>query len=220
MKKTKNKEIGIVEMQNFLSYNEKIEEKTNTFEKIMAIYEMAINELETKINNLKKEYQVFYNYDLVDHVNTRIKTPKSIINKMNKKGYELTYKEMIENINDIAGVRIVCQLKDDIFKIRNLLEKIPGLIIEKEKDYVTYPKESWYSSYHLILKVPITLSNQIIYVKIEVQIRTLAMDFWATIEHKVKYKSEQEINKKVSKELVNYAKIVNKLDNKMMLMNN
>ncbi|MFR2570694.1 MAG: GTP pyrophosphokinase family protein [Clostridia bacterium] len=220
MKKTKNKEIGIVEMQNFLSYNEKIEEKTNTFEKIMAIYEMAINELETKINNLKKEYQVFYNYDLVDHVNTRIKTPKSIINKMNKKGYELTYKEMIENINDIAGVRIVCQLKDDIFKIRNLLEKIPGLIIEKEKDYVTYPKESGYSSYHLILKVPITLSNQIIYVKIEVQIRTLAMDFWATIEHKVKYKSEQEINKKVSKELVNYAKIVNKLDNKMMLMNN
>ena len=220
MKKTKNKEIGIVEMQNFLSYNEKIEEKTNTFEKIMAIYEMAINELETKINNLKKEYQVFYNYDLVDHVNTRIKTPKSIINKMNKKGYELTYKEMIENINDIAGVRIICQLKDDIFKIRNLLEKIPGLIIEKEKDYVTYPKESGYSSYHLILKVPITLSNQIIYVKIEVQIRTLAMDFWATIEHKVKYKSEQEINKKVSKELVNYAKIVNKLDNKMMLMNN
>ena len=220
MKKTKNKEIGIVEMQNFLSYNEKIEEKTNTFEKIMAIYEMAINELETKINNLKKEYQVFYNYDLVDHVNTRIKTPKSIINKMNKKGYELTYKEMIENINDIAGVRIVCQLKDYIFKIRNLLEKIPGLIIEKEKDYVTYPKESGYSSYHLILKVPITLSNQIIYVKIEVQIRTLAMDFWATIEHKVKYKSEQEINKKVSKELVNYAKIVNKLDNKMMLMNN
>lgn len=123
MKKTKNKEIGIVEMQNFLSYNEKIEEKTNTFEKIMAIYEMAINELETKINNLKKEYQVFYNYDLVDHVNTRIKTPKSIINKMNKKGYELTYKEMIENINDIAGVRIVCQLKDDIFKILKFIRK-------------------------------------------------------------------------------------------------
>ena len=218
MKKTKNKEIGIVEMQNFLSYNEKIEEKTNTFEKIMAIYEMAINELETKINNLKKEYQVFYNYDLVDHVNTRIKTPKSIINKMNKKGYELTYKEMIENINDIAGIRIVCSLKKDIFSIKNLLQKLPGVRTIKEKDYVTNPKKSGYSAYHIILGIPVVLSQQIIYVKVEVQIRTMAMDFWSSLEHKMKYKPEDVIDKKTSKEWVNCAKIINKLDNKMMLM--
>ena len=122
MKKSKGKELGIVEMKNFLSYDEKIEEKTSTFEKIMTIYEMAIEELETKINILQKEFKVFYNYDLIDHVNTRVKEPTSILNKMNKKGYDLTYKEMIENINDIAGVRIICQLKDDIFKIRNLIE--------------------------------------------------------------------------------------------------
>ena len=219
MKKSKGKEFGIVEMKNFLSYDEKIEEKTSTFEKIMTIYEMAIQELETKISILQKEFKVFYNYDLIDHVNTRVKEPTSILNKMNKKGYELTYKEMIENINDIAGVRIICQLKDDIFKIRNLIEKIPGINIEEEKDYVNYPKESGYSSYHMIVEVPVTLSKQIIYVKVEIQIRTLAMDFWASLEHKMKYKSDKEVDKKTSKELVNYAKIVNKLDSKIMLLN-
>ncbi len=218
MKKNKNKELGIVEMKNFLSYDEKIEEKTNTFEKIMTIYEMAISELETKMNIIQKEFKVFYNYDLIDHMNTRIKKPVSIMNKMTKKGCKLTYKEMIENINDIAGIRIICQLKEDIFKIRNLIKKIPGIETEKEKDYVSHPKESGYSSYHMIVKVPITLSNQIIYVKVEIQIRTMAMDFWASLEHKMKYKANKEVNKKTSKELVNYAKIVNKLDNKIMLM--
>ena len=220
MKKNKVKELGIVEMKNFLSHDEKIEEKTNTFEKIMTIYEMAITELETKINILQKEFKVFYNYDLIDHINTRIKQPDSIVNKMKKKGCELTYKEMIENINDIAGIRIVCQLKDDIFKIRNLIEEILGIQIEKEKDYVNHPKESGYASYHMIVKVPVTLSKQTIYVKVEIQIRTMAMDFWASLEHKMKYKTDKEVNKKTSKELVNYAKIVNKMDNKLMLMNN
>ena len=219
MKKNKSKTLGIVEMKNFLSYDEKIAEKTNTFEKIMTIYEMAITELETKMNILQKEFKVFYNYDLIDHIHTRVKQPDSIINKMKKKGYELTYKEMIENIHDIAGVRIVCQLKNDIFKIRNLIEEIPGIHIEKEKDYVNHPKESGYASYHMIVKVPVTLSKQIIYVKVEVQIRTMAMDFWASLEHKMKYKTDKEVNKKASKELVNYAKIVNKMDNKIALMN-
>ena len=219
MKKNKTKEVGIIEMKNFLSYDEKIEKKTNTFEKIMTIYEMAITELETKMKILQKEFKVFYNYDLIDHVNTRIKQPDSIINKMKKKGYELTYQEMIENINDIAGVRVICQLKDDIFKIRNLISKIPGIHIQEEKDYVSHPKESGYSSYHMIVKVPVSLSTQTIYVKVEIQIRTLAMDFWASLEHKMKYKTDKEVNKKTSKELVNYAKIVNKMDSKMMLLN-
>ena len=220
MKKDKGKELGIVEMKNFLSYDEKIEEKTNTFEKIMAIYEMAITELETKMNILQKEFKEFYNYDLIDHINTRIKEPDSIVNKMNKKGYELTYKEMIENINDIAGVRIICPLKKDIFSIRNLVKKLPGINIITEKDYVTHPKESGYSSYHLIVEVPVTLSQNIVYVKVEIQIRTIAMDFWASLEHKMKYKPEEEIDKKSSKEWVNCAKAIQKLDNRMMLLNN
>ena len=216
MKKNKSKELGIVEMKNFLSYDEKIEEKTNTFEKLMTIYEMAISELETKMNILQKEFKVFYNYDLIDHINTRIKSPASIINKMTKKGCKLTYKEMIENINDIAGVRIVCQLKDDIFKIRNLIEKVPGINIEQEKDYVNYPKESGYSSYHLIVSVPVSLSVGTINVKVEIQIRTMAMDFWATTEHKIKYKKKHELSKKDSRKMKIYAKILNILDENIM----
>lgn len=125
---------------------------------------------------------------------------------------------MIENINDIAGIRIVCSLKKDIFSIKNLLQKLPGVRTIKEKDYVTNPKKSGYSAYHIILGIPVVLSQQIIYVKVEVQIRTMAMDFWSSLEHKMKYKPEDVIDKKTSKEWVNCAKIINKLDNKMMLM--
>lgn len=219
MKKKKKEEAHLVKIENFLEYKEPITVKDETFEKLMFIYSIAIRELETKISILQDESKIFYNYDLIDHVNTRIKEPESIMKKMKKKGYSFTYQEMIENINDIAGIRIICPLKKDVFSVRDLIKKIPGVHILKEKDYITHPKESGYSSYHIILEVPVSLSKSRIYVKVELQIRTLAMDFWANLEHKIKYKPEGEVNKKVSKDLVSYAKMVNKLDNKMMLLN-
>lgn len=219
MKKEKYKGDDLVTIENFLDYNQTIRENDKTFEKLMFIYSIAIRELETKINILKDEFKIFYDYDLIDHVNTRIKQPESIINKMKNKELEITYKDMIENINDIAGIRIICPLKKDIFSIKNLICKLPGIKVLKEKDYVTHPKKSGYSSYHLILGVPVTLSQNIMYVKVEVQIRTMAMDFWASLEHKMKYKPEEEMDKKQSKEWVNCAKIINKLDNQMMLLN-
>ena len=106
-----------------------------------------------------------------------------------------TYKEMIDKINDVAGIRVICPIKKDIFTLRNLIVKISGVNVIKEKDYVTHPKESGYSSYHLIVEVPIRLSNSNIYVKVEVQIRTLAMDFWANLEHKMKYKAKEKQQK-------------------------
>ena len=219
MKNKKQESRNLVEMKNFLDYNKKINKEDNTFQKLMVIYKMAIKELNTKVEIIKEEYKLFYNYDLIDHINFRIKEPDSIIKKMKNKECKLTYKEMIENINDIAGIRIVCSLKKDIFSIKNLLQKLPGVRTIKEKDYVTNPKKSGYSAYHIILGIPVVLSQQIIYVKVEVQIRTLAMDFWASIEHKMKYKPDKEVTKSTSKELVQCAKIVNKLDNKMMLLN-
>ena len=217
--KNVEKNIELINIENFLEYEYKIDVKEKTFEKLMFIYSIAIRELETKISIMKDEFKVFYNYDLIDHVNTRIKSADSIMKKMNKKKCELTYKEMIENINDIAGIRIVCPLKKDIFSIRNLITKIPEINVLKEKDYVTNPKESGYSSYHLIVEVPITLSQKLLFVKVEIQIRTMAMDFWASLEHKMKYKSDKNISKKISKDLINCAKIVNKMDNKMMILN-
>ena len=217
--KIEEESTDLIDLKNFLDYNGKVEEKDVTFQKLMFIYEMAIKELDTKIEIFKEEFKIFYDYDLVDHVNTRIKSPKSIIQKMKKKECKLTYKEMIENINDIAGIRVVCPLQKDIYSIKNLIQSIPGIETLKEKDYITHPKESGYSAYHIILGVPVMLSKQLIYVKVEVQIRTMAMDFWSSLEHKMKYKTKEEPSKKKSKEWVNCAKAINKLDEKMMLLN-
>ena len=196
-----------------------IETDSKDFEKIMFIYNMAIKELSAKLEILKEEYKLFYDYDLIDHINTRIKTPQSITKKMQNKGLNYTYKNMIKNINDIAGIRVICPLKDDIYTIRNLIANIPGIKIVKEKDYVRNPKKSGYQSYHTIIDIPVTLSQGTIFVRVEIQIRTLAMDFWASIEHKMKYKTNKEVTKATSKELVHCAKIVNNLDNRIMLLN-
>ena len=134
------------------------------------------------------------------------------------KNCNLTYKDMIKNINDIAGVRVVCPLKKDIYSIKNLIQRLPGIETIKEKDYIKNPKESGYSAYHLILHVPVMLTQKIIYVKVEIQIKTIAMDFWSNIEHKTKYKPEKKPSKQISKELLNCAKMINKLDEKIMLI--
>lgn len=212
-------EIAIIE-NCIENKNEKLDVKEEPYEKLMFFYRTALKELEVQMNIIKDEFKIMYNYDLIDHINSRIKEPKSIIKKMEKKGYEKTYLNLIEKINDIAGIRIVCNLKDDIFFIRDLIKNISDIRILKEKDYVTTPKESGYSSYHMIVEVPVRLTQNTIYVKCEIQIRTLAMDFWASFEHKVKYKSDQDISKKASKELVSYAKIINKFDNKMIGLKN
>lgn len=211
-------EENLLKIENILATNEPIKVQEKTFEKIMFIYSVAIKELTTKLEILKDEFSIFYNYELVDHIKTRIKKPSSIIKKMKDKNYELTYEKMIQNINDIAGVRVIVPLKNDIYTIRNLISRIPGLHILKEKDYVTNPKESGYMSYHLIVEVPINLSQKLIYVKVEIQIRTIAMDFWASIEHKEKYKTNEKISKKRSKELIQCAKMIAKLDDKMMYL--
>lgn len=219
MKRKKEKTNQLIRVENFIDYNQALKVEDETFQKLMFIYSIAIRELETKIGILKDEFKIFYHYDLIDHIDTRIKKSESIIHKMKKRKIACNYKDMIENINDIAGIRIVCPLKKDIFSTKNLIQKLPGINILKEKDYITQPKKSGYSSYHLIVEVPVTLSSQNIYVKVEIQIRTIAMDFWASLEHKVKYKPEEKISKQEAKEWINCAKMINKLDNKMMMLN-
>ena len=196
--------------------NEKLDVKEEPFEKLMFFYKSALKQLELQMNIIKDEFKLIYNYDLIDHIDTRIKEPKSIVKKMEKKKYDKTYLNLIEKINDIAGIRIVCTLKDDIFFIRDLVKQIQDIHVLKEKDYVTNPKESGYSIYHMIVEVPVKLTQKTIYVKCEIQIRTLAMDFWASFEHKVKYKTKNDVNPKMSKELVSCAKMINKFDTKMI----
>ena len=146
--------------------------------------------------------------NLIDHVKCRIKSPKSIVNKMKKKKYNLTYKEMINKVNDIAGIRIICPFQENVYIVRELL---------LEKDYIQSPKKSGYSSLHLIVEVPVKTDMGKIYVKAEIQIRTMAMDFWASLEHELKYKNNN-VTKAASKRLLKAAKVMKKLDYEMSVL--
>lgn len=214
------KENSLLKIDNFLVESDKVNLSDETFNKLMFLYSAALKQLETKMDIIQKEFEYFYGCAIIDHTKSRIKKPESIIKKMESKNYELTYRNLVEQVNDIAGFRIICPLKDDIFSTVDLIKGMPDINVIKEKDYVTKPKKSGYSSYHLIVEVPVPLMKQIIPVKVEIQIRTLAMDFWASLEHDIKYKSKNNISKKVSNELIKCAKMINKLDNQMITINN
>lgn len=222
--KGKDKKKGkteLIKMENFLKnenslkVDDKIEKNTKTFDKIMFLYTVAGKEVVSKLEIIQQEFKLFYDYDVIDSIKTRLKSVDSIINKMKTKELELTYQDMIENINDIAGVRVICPLKKDVFSIINLIRQMPNIRVVKEKDYITKPKKSGYASYHLIVEVPVNVLHKIIYVKVEIQIRTMAMDFWASLEHKMIYKPQTEISKSASRELVSCARAIYRLDNKL-----
>ena len=157
--------------------------------------------------------------NLIDHVKYRIKSPKSIINKKKKKNYELNYNELIEKVNDIAGIRIVCPFQENVYIVRELLHENSNIRILNEKDYIQSPKKSGYSSLHLIVEVPVNTDMGKVYVKAEIQIRTMAMDFWASLEHELKYKNDN-VNKVASKKLLKAAKVMRKLDYEMSVLAN
>lgn len=194
--------------------------KDNKFTQLMQLYSIAMRNVEEKVNSINKDYKEIYKEDLINHVVCRIKTPESIIKKMRMKNYELTYKNLIENVNDIAGVRIVCPFKTNVFEVVDIIREFEDFKIIKEKDYITNPKKTGYSSYHMIVEVPICLDDAKLYTKVEIQIRTMAMDFWATLEHEIKYKSAGQITSKVSSDLIRYAKLINKIDSRLMKLHN
>lgn len=188
---------------------------TAEFKKIMLMYKSALKEIETKVNILSDEFQTLYKYNPIEHIKTRVKSPESIIKKMERKNLGITYNNMVNYINDVAGIRIICSFLPDIYRIVEMFEKSEDLKIVEKKDYIKTPKPSGYSSFHLIVLVPVSFSNGTVDVKVEIQIRTIAMDFWASLEHKIKYKYENGVPKKISKELISCAQMINQLDKKM-----
>lgn len=192
-----------------------IKEKEQQFKRIMLMYNSALKEIETKVSIISDEFQMLYKYNPIEHIKTRIKSPESIIKKLKKKGYPVTYNSLLTNLNDVAGIRIVCSFIPDIYKIVEMFDASKEINIIEKKDYIKNPKESGYSSYHLIASVPVSFASGIVDVKVEIQIRTIAMDFWASLEHKIKYKYPEELPKNISKELKNSARMVTKLDKKM-----
>lgn len=192
--------------------------RNDEYKSVMEIYDAALIKTKNIIKDLQKELNKYAGYEIIHDVTSRIKSYDSIINKMKKKKINFTYEELIENINDIAGIRIICISEEDIYKIVKILSSMQEINVIKEKDYIKNCKKSGYSAYHLIIEVPIYKEDKRVWVKVEIQIKTMAMDFWSCIEHKVKYKSSKEISKRDSKKLKVYAKIISKINRSMIKM--
>ncbi len=194
-------------------------DQVDSWNEVLLIYRSALKEINTKLEILNDEFQHVHRYNPIEHIKSRIKTSESIVKKLKKKGYESTIENMVEYVDDIAGIRIICSFTSDIYHIAEMLVNQNDIRVLEVKDYIKSPKQSGYKSYHLLVTVPIFLSDKKIDAKVEIQIRTVAMDFWASLEHKIHYKFEGNAPEHIQEELVECARMVSDLDTKMQSLN-
>lgn len=194
-----------------------IQSNIKPYKEMMSYYSCAIMEVETKFKVLNEQFSLEYDRNPIETIKTRLKTPDGIMRKLNKKNLSFGIDEITENINDIAGVRVICSFPEDIYMLSKCLLQQDDISLVQTKDYIKYPKENGYRSLHLIIEVPIFLQNEKKNVKVEVQLRTIAMDCWASLEHKLKYKKNipEDINKRLTQELLECAEISANLDKRM-----
>lgn len=191
----------------------------DSWKEAQLVYSSALKEIGTKLEILNDEFQHVHKYNPIKHIKSRIKTSDRIVRKLKKHGCESTIENMVRYVNDIAGVRIICSFTTDVYRIAEMLERQRDLNIIDVKDYIKYPKPSGYKSYHMIVSVPIYLSERRVEAKVEIQIRTVAMDFWASLEHKINYKFDINVPNHIQDELFECAKMVSELDEKMLSLN-
>ena len=192
-------------------------EDVDSWKTIMFLYNSALKEVGTKLEILNDEFQHVHKYNPIEHIKTRIKTPESIVKKLRRYGYEISIENMVKYINDIAGVRLICSFTSDIYRLAEMIGNQSKVL--SIKDYIKNPKESGYKSYHMLVSVPIFLSDSVVDTKVEIQIRTIAMDFWASLEHKIYYKFEGDAPEYISRDLRECAEMVSTLDEKMLSLN-
>lgn len=183
--------------------------------RFMLYYKFALDEMNTKIDILKQEFTYIHDYNPIEHVNSRLKSPEGIVKKVQQKGYDLTLPSIKKNIRDIAGIRITCSFISDIYKVSNMLQKQKDITVIDCKDYIKNPKPNGYQSLHLILQIPIFMTDREEQMKVEIQIRTIAMDFWASLEHKIFYKYNEEVPQRLNDQLKEAADSITNLDKKM-----
>lgn len=194
---------------------EQIRKLKQEFTRFMMSYKFAMDEVKTKIDILNQEFNYIHEYNPIEHVKTRLKTPESILKKVYRKGYELSLDSIKENIHDIAGIRIICSFVSDIYKISQMLAKQEDIQVIMYKDYIKNPKPNGYRSLHLVVKVPVFMSDRVENVSVEIQIRTIAMDFWASLEHKIYYKYDKDVPEDLIRQLKEAAEAAAELDKKM-----
>ena len=185
------------------------------YQEMMLKYNFAMQRLETELNILLKEYEYKKGYNPVEHIKTRMKSLESALKKLEEKGYEASVDNLVRKVYDMIGVRIVCSFLSDVYDIVELIRGSKQFIIKRENNYIDYPKESGYRSYHLIVLVPIHLGERTEYIEAEIQIRTVAMDFWASLDHKLRYKIVDRVSDEIKMGTLECSRDIYELDLKM-----
>ena len=191
---------------------------TDTLQEFMALqqlYDAGIKEVRTKLEILDDEFKIKHDHNPIHHMEYRLKSVNSILGKLEKRGLEVSLDSIVTNLTDIAGVRVICNYVSDVYKIADLLIKQSDIKLIAKKDYIKHPKENGYRSLHLVVEVPIFLAEKVQPTTVEIQIRTIAMDFWASLEHHLLYKADNEVPVGVRDELIECAKTISNLDYKM-----
>ena len=194
-------------------------EDVDSWKTIMFLYNAALKEMGTKLEILNDEFQHVHKYNPIEHIKKRVKSPESIVKKLRHYGYETSIENMVKYVNDIAGVRLICSLSSDIYRLAGMIGNQSDIKVLSIKDYIKNPKPSGYKSYHMLVSVPIYLTDSVVDTKVEIQIRTIAMDFWASLEHKIYYKFEGNAPEYISRDLRECADMVSTLDEKMLSLN-
>jgi len=184
----------------------------------LVLYRCVLKNMEMRVDTLQEDYNNMQSYNPIEHVKTRLKTPESIAEKLHRRGFQLTAESARSHLFDVAGLRCICSYAKDISDIADVFKRQPDLEMIEEKNYITNPKPSGYRSHHLIMRVPIHLTDKTEYLPVEVQIRTQAMDFWATLEHKVRYKYDNQMPHHISRDLIDCADRIAELDDRMYLI--
>lgn len=190
-------------------------ESAMQLQQVMMLYEAGIREIKTKLDILNDESRISGKPSPIDSIKSRIKTPRSIINKLKRRGFPITLQSMMANLNDIGGIRVICPFIEDIYVVADMLIRQDDLTLIERKDYIENPKPNGYRSLHLILQVPIFLSDRTQPVRIELQLRTIAMDFWASLEHQLRYKADVEVPAYISDDLKACADVIAATDEEM-----
>lgn len=198
------------------SDSEHIFEQEGCYQEVMMRYHCAILEMRTKLEVLSSDLTVRYRRNPIEFIETRLKTPSSIARKLQSLGLEVTIDNMVARLSDIAGLRVLCAYIDDIYEIARMLARQQDVRVITVKDYIKSPKSNGYRSYHMIVEIPVYFCDEVRPVRCEIQIRTIAMDFWATLDHDMQYKQQVEDADEIMRELKECADIIHNTDEKMM----
>ncbi len=208
--------LSVLQTMNFAQLQGGVTSESSEFRETMLIYTSAIKKIRTKLEILNDELSVYSNRNPIQLIKSRVKQTESIVEKLNRRGLPVTLESMVENIFDIAGIRVICSFVDDIFNVVDMLARQEDIRIISRKDYINHPKESGYRSYHLIVETPVYFSEKTKMAKIEIQIRTIAMEYWASLDHQLKYKKNIDPDDPIVDELRECADLIAQTDQKMV----